>query len=559
VKTLLAIIAVIALGLMSACSIEIDPLECGECPQGQTCLHGECSCNSTESSACHLDDVWWFDGCGEPEALRQACAQGCQAAACIVCHPVCDGHKCGQDGCGGDCGTCSAGRSCEQGICVCQPQASVTCHQGDVWWVDGCGALEAINVACDQGCQAGTCIACEPACTGRQCGSDGCGGICGSCAPPDVCDAMGVCECPADCTGLECGSDGCGGSCGTCQTGASCTAGACHVPGITFGQPVSQLLTGSNPTELATAHLDGDGHLDLALTLSGAASGDGQLSILLGTGTARFLEEPLDVNIMPTGIAAADLNADGTADLAVTDGALGGTDVLIYLGDGMGGFSLSGSSQAGQSPRAVAVADFDIDGAPDLAIANGQGTGVTIHMGSGDGGFGPGTTLAGSQVFDTRDILAAALDGDQFQDVAVPQAVYLRNEQDSFTHTDDLGPGRALAMGDLNRDGLMDLAVVSAGELRSWLGNGDGTYHLGGLSAPGGVLLDVALADLDGDGILDAAIVDQDGDRALVLLGDGTGGWQLPIELAACIRPGVVTVGDFDEDGLFDLAAACDG
>jgi len=35
--------------------------------------------------------------------------------------------------------------------------------------------------------------ACEPACDGRECGDDGCGGDCGTCTLPDVCNQSGQC------------------------------------------------------------------------------------------------------------------------------------------------------------------------------------------------------------------------------------------------------------------------------------------------------------------------------------------------------------------------------
>ena len=78
---------------------------------------------------------------------------------------------------------------------------------------------------------------CAADCAGRDCGSDGCGGTCGACAEPLVCDPFGLCVEPPDepqgCTqtceeaGLECG-EVCGVSCGTC-TGAqtTCVDGRC--------------------------------------------------------------------------------------------------------------------------------------------------------------------------------------------------------------------------------------------------------------------------------------------------------------------------------------------
>jgi hypothetical protein len=68
---------------------------------------------------------------------------------------------------------------------------------------------------------------CEPECTGRECGTDGCGGTCGTCST-GTCLA-GSC-CFPDCTGRICGSDGCGGSCGECgDRGEDCNVnGQCE-------------------------------------------------------------------------------------------------------------------------------------------------------------------------------------------------------------------------------------------------------------------------------------------------------------------------------------------
>ncbi len=65
---------------------------------------------------------------------------------------------------------------------------------------------------------------CEPNCEGKVCGSDGCGGICGYCTYPNVCDKEGQCVevCPPQCEGKFCGPDGCGGTCGECEGDLAC-------------------------------------------------------------------------------------------------------------------------------------------------------------------------------------------------------------------------------------------------------------------------------------------------------------------------------------------------
>jgi hypothetical protein len=80
----------------------------------------------------------------------------------------------------------------------------------------------------DSGFQWDTSV-CIPDCYGKECGDDGCGGSCGTCAFGESC-TYGTCSssCTPDCYGKECGDDGCGGSCGTCGYGKTCDAyGTC--------------------------------------------------------------------------------------------------------------------------------------------------------------------------------------------------------------------------------------------------------------------------------------------------------------------------------------------
>lgn len=94
---------------------------------------------------------------------------------------------------------------------------------------DGCGG---VCGTCPSGyaCQSNSCV-CEPNCSGKQCGSNGCGGSCGTCSSGSSC-VSGQCQCTPNCAGKQCGSNGCGGSCGACGSGTSCNAqGQCTAPG----------------------------------------------------------------------------------------------------------------------------------------------------------------------------------------------------------------------------------------------------------------------------------------------------------------------------------------
>ena len=116
----------------------------------------------------------------------------------VDCIPSCAGLVCGDDGCGGSCGTCTefANSFCDAGACAC---ASDTCeglgHECNDW-DDGCGGIvecggctEFVNSFCD----AGTCACTPSTCAdlGAQCGpqDDNCGGTveCGGCPGGGYC------------------------------------------------------------------------------------------------------------------------------------------------------------------------------------------------------------------------------------------------------------------------------------------------------------------------------------------------------------------------------------
>lgn len=96
-------------------------------------------------------------------------------------------------------------------------------------------AVVSITLLTLAGCGGGSSgggFACRLQCGGKNCGDDGCGGTCGTCAQGFACSAGSTCVagCTRQCNGKVCGSDGCGGSCGTCGRGFACgNAGACDV------------------------------------------------------------------------------------------------------------------------------------------------------------------------------------------------------------------------------------------------------------------------------------------------------------------------------------------
>ena len=207
--------------------------------------------------------------------------------------------------------------------------------------------------------------------------------------------------------------------------------------------------------------------------------------------------------------------------------ANGDGSVGVLLGNGDGTFQAAVSyGSGGASASSVAVADVNGDGKLDLVVAN--------YCASSDCANGSVGVLLGN--------------GDGTFQAAVPYS-------SGGLYTD------AVVLGDLNRDGKLDLVLASEyatssvtnGSVGVLLGNGDGTFQAvvnTSTPTPLGGIRSLALADFDGDGKLDLAV----GAGNVLLLGNGDGTFQTPIVLGAG-GPGIA-VGDFNRDGRPDLASA---
>ena len=113
-----------------------------------------------------------------------------------------------------------------------------------------------------------------------------------------------------------------------------------------------------------------------------------------------------------------------------------------------------------------------------------------------------------------------------------------------------------IATGDFNGDGKLDLAVanVSDGTVSVLLGNGDGSFQPQSVYAAGSGPHSIMSADLNGDGKLDLVVANANDTTVSVLLGNGDGTFQPQSTLSTGRSPVSVVAGDFDGDGVLDLA-----
>jgi len=118
-----------------------------------------------------------------------------------------------------------------------------------------------------------------------------------------------------------------------------------------------------------------------------------------------------------------------------------------------------------------------------------------------------------------------------------------------------------VATGDFNRDGKLDVVVANnnGSNVSVLLGNGDGTFQAPVNYPTGASAYAVAVADLNGDGKQDLAVANNSGSSVSILLGNGDGTFQAAVNYTVPCCASSVAVGDFNEDGKPDLVLATNG
>ncbi|MCU1303549.1 MAG: hypothetical protein JWQ87_3833 [Candidatus Sulfotelmatobacter sp.] len=112
------------------------------------------------------------------------------------------------------------------------------------------------------------------------------------------------------------------------------------------------------------------------------------------------------------------------------------------------------------------------------------------------------------------------------------------------------------AMGDFNRDGKLDLAIVNylpSGSVIILLGNGDGTFAVGASYPVAIQPLNLATSSFRHNGILDLVVGDTGSDNVYIMLGNGDGTFQAAVPYPTTGSPLAVSTGDFTGDGKVDI------
>lgn len=253
----------------------------------------------------------------------------------------------------------------------------------------------------------------------------------------------------------------------------------------------------------------------------------------------------------------ADATGDGVSDLVAAHTTLG--QVAIYP-RASAGFWLPTIVVLVAQPTAVAVADFDQDGLPDLAIRSSNG--IAVRRGLGSSTFAiSGPLLA---VDSGSSFIAMDLDLDGFPDIAsidsigdAELAVFPNLAGLQFGPRVSVSlPGTPTHLIAADSDGSgPELFVTMSGQIFVFSYLGSSLTYRAGYSVPGARA--TAPADFDGDGNLDLAVLRANPDRVQVLLGDGTVSF-VAGAIEPCNYDWSIVAGDFDADGAMDVVVEGD-
>jgi hypothetical protein len=319
-------------------------------------------------------------------------------------------------------------------------------------------------------------------------------------------------------------------------------------------RPVTIVLTG-RPFDVAAVDINGDGRPDIVASIPGSDFTPGNLVLLLNRGDGTFGNPRyLEARQFARSLLVRDLDGDGAVDIAVqVSGAFdsstfdypdGGVEIFRGVGDGT--FSPRVLVPAGASPSmgvsgALAAGDVNGDSITDLVVAAAgialsnpsapndppvmKQDGVYILLGNGDGTYRNGE----------------------------------RYRYDSFPN----GPA-SVTLGDFNRDGKLDAAMTRSfiatdrtDDLLVLLGNGDGTFGVPASYDLAWGAGQVVSGDLNGDGILDLAAAQASITRSgiYVLLGRADGTFSPARIYLSGSGPLHVAIGDVDRDGRLDAVS----
>ena len=342
--------------------------------------------------------------------------------------------------------------------------------------------------------------------------------------------------------------------------------------------------TVTNPNGIVAADFNHDGNLDVAVT------GANQAAVLLGSASGALTAQPAQTTgTNPLGISVADVNSDGKPDVIAFDAPTGSTgEVDVLLGNGNGTLQAAQAiSQSFKPGTQAAVADFNRDGKPDLAVTQQNNKQVSLLLNNTlptqypvppatGNPYGRSYAAAHALTNGYGNMADSVAVGDFNKDGLLDIAVaylednvvrVLTNNGNGFNTAVSYAVGQQpywVASADLNGDSYPDLVTANTtvtgatGTVSVLLNNKNGTFAPAVNYTVGKQPYQVAIGDLNGDGYPDLAATNYGSNTVSILMGSKTGTFTVsPTTLSTCANPYGVVIGDFEHNGYPSIAVTC--
>ncbi|MHB1843828.1 MAG: FG-GAP-like repeat-containing protein [Deltaproteobacteria bacterium] len=397
------------------------------------------------------------------------------------------------------------------------------------------------------------CGACGHRCVGlfQACVDGACAFACGvNGAPPDACPSVQ----PSFCTNLQWDSQNCGACSAACQTGQACDNGACTrlkcAQGtFTVSPPI---VVGANPVAVGVADLNGDGSPDLAIALSGGVGGAALLFRAADGGFSPATS--LGLPAAPSSIQAIDLNRDGIPDLLV---ALPSSNALaIEYGVGDGGFVVGPTLPLPASPVDAVAADLEQSGYPLIVAPLAQRASFYLSGQQEDGGFGQGFSVD-IPFNPSSAVLLGAFDVALIGTEANECAMVMNYPWQGALDVPPLGP---LPTSLVRYQNGWAASNRLSGTVSTVFWNGQA--YVGSPSSPTNQAASVVVGtapvalvsgDWNLDGVPDLAVANSGSGSVSVLIGNGDGTFQPQVAYSVGANPVALVSADLQGTGALDL------
>lgn len=331
----------------------------------------------------------------------------------------------------------------------------------------------------------------------------------------------------------------------------------------------------SGPGTMSVSSSDGPGSTSSGMdTGMGTSSDDGMGMPMCADGVPQAGELCLTVGadyaagLDPSAVGLADFNGDGALDVATLD--LGALEVGLLFGNGDGTLGPPGMGTAvGGVPVGLQVGDFTGEGLVDVALIDAAAGTVLVLAGNGAGVLAaPAATAAG---MGPVDLARGDFDGNAALDLTVLDATggvvqILLGGAGGLTAglSAPVGMGyeACVANGSFNPggDAFIDLVAVGTMGYHAWANDGTGQGSLGNIAGAfgaGGTFVDVEAGDIDGDGNDDVAAIDVAGDALVVGLSTGgVANFVFGGPVAVGTDPSDLVLADLDGDGDLDAVVS---